>query len=594
MGEPGLGSGQEAFEGGGRKEPLVLGVILALTLLLYLPTIKFEFVYDDVGRIVQNPFVQSWHYFPKYFTTHVWKNLYPLDPGNYYRPFFLLWLLLNYSVFGLSPAGWHVSTVLLHLGTTALTYFVVRKVTADRLSAGVCALLFGVHPIHLEVVAWVSGATESLFSVFFLAAFLAYLHARERRSPSAWAIALALYGTALLSKETAIVFPVFVLAHAWLYGPEAAGKPSSQWGRRLRGASMAAAPFLLLAGLYLGVRFVVLKGLGHAVVNLRPSTIVLTWPSLWVSYLKLLVFPVGLSEWYDHPYVDHVDARQVLFPVLALLLVGAALWYWQHRSGSREVRFALVWICVPLLPLLNLSVFQVGDLVHDRYLYLPSLGFALLVAVALERLFSGSRRVHGYAMGAVRAALVMAAPLCVGTLVQSAPWANNLALYSHALKVAPRNETARNNLATVYAERGRYPEARALYEQVLRGMPSSWLANYNLGFLAYKTGQLAEAESYLLRAVQIDPTRPDQYVYLGMVRFRTGRLADATADVEKAIALKPTEKGYHFALGMILLQKGDCAAARPQFQAELSLDPRNKLVRRELAECDQRLHRSSP
>lgn len=571
----------------GRNGFVVVAAILALTLLVYVRTITFEFVYDDEGQIVGNALIKSWSLAPQYFAGHVWKSLYPHAPGNYYRPLFLLWLLLNNSLFGANAVGWLASTIFLHLVATGLTYMVVRELPTNHLTASVTALLFGVHPAHLEAVAWVSGVTESLFSVAFLGAFLAYLTSRQRKSANWVRLSLALYAAALLCKETAIVLPILVFSHAWIYGARNRREISTSHRPRLWKAFWATAPYLPVAVAYLTLRSFALKGLLHPITNLPLSTIVLTWPLLLSFYLRQLIFPVGLSGFYDFSYVKHFDIAHVLLPFLLLLLVAGLLWIWQRGPASREVRFGTVWMFAPFLPLLNLSVLQQGDIAHDRYLYLPALGFALLVALGLEKLGSGSSQLYGLHSRVVLAAVTVCVLLCFGVVYQSAHWANDLALYSHGHRTAPHNATAANNLTQIFIKRGQYQEARALCEQVLRENPNFWLCNYNLGYLAYKTANSAEAEKHLVRAIQIDPSDPDQYTFLGLSRFRMGRLADAAADLQRAIAIKPDGPGYHFALGMVLEQRGDCAAAQAQFQAELTINPRNALAQQELAKCEQ-------
>jgi len=224
------------------SESTLLGGVLALTALVYAATVRFEFVYDDQNQIVRNTLVQSWHFVPGYFKGKLWLTLFPNASVNYYRPFNFLWFRVNDALFGLQPTGWHVMAILLHLLATALAYAVARRVTGRPLVAALAALLFGIHPTRHEVVAWVSGTTESLWAVFFFLAFLAYLKSREGNRVRWIAISCACYGAGLLAKETAIVLPIVVLAHAWLYAaPPVADDPGQSRWRRLRGCMELAA-----------------------------------------------------------------------------------------------------------------------------------------------------------------------------------------------------------------------------------------------------------------------------------------------------------------------------------------------------------------
>src|SRR5919109_2726788 len=127
---------------------VLLFFVLAATFLVYAGTLQFDFVYDDLGQIVSNPAVQSWKYFPLFFRANVWMQQLPV--GNYYRPVFLAWLLINHTIFGLHPALWHLTTVLAHVAVTALVFAMSLRLTRDRRIALVAALLFGLHPVHLE------------------------------------------------------------------------------------------------------------------------------------------------------------------------------------------------------------------------------------------------------------------------------------------------------------------------------------------------------------------------------------------------------------------------------------------------------------
>ena len=192
--------------------------ILAATFLAYAGTLSFGFVFDDTAGIVRNDSLRAWHYLPSYFTSHVWSFLYPHLLSNYYRPFFLLWLRLNDALFGLHPWGWHLTSVLAHLGVTYLVYRLGLKLFRDAWVAAFAGLIFGLHPVHIEAVAYVSAVPEVLSTLFALAALLAWLRAREAGSNRIWlAAALALFAAALLSKESGIMLPVFIAVHAWVY-----------------------------------------------------------------------------------------------------------------------------------------------------------------------------------------------------------------------------------------------------------------------------------------------------------------------------------------------------------------------------------------
>jgi len=195
----------------------------AIAFLAYVPTLGFQFVYDDKPFIVQNPAIHAWRYLPHYFTSHAWAELYPNVSGNYYRPLFLLWFRLNHAWFGLDPKGWHLTTVLCHVAATYLVFAVVRRLAASPWIAFSAATLFALHPAHIESVAWVCGVTDPLMAIFLIGSFLAYLRFREEHRWSRMGLALALFALGLFAKETAVVLGPLVFLYAWLYAQERAG-----------------------------------------------------------------------------------------------------------------------------------------------------------------------------------------------------------------------------------------------------------------------------------------------------------------------------------------------------------------------------------
>jgi protein O-mannosyl-transferase len=576
--------------------------VLAATFLVYAGTLGFGFVYDDQGQIVRNLFIQSWHYVPRYFTSHVWSYLYPGNVANYYRPLFLIWLRANHALFGLEPAGWHLTSVLAHLVVTLEVYWLGVRLLEDRISAAVASALFGLHPIHVEAVAWVSGVTEPLVAALVLASFLAYLraHGRGRKQWPWWAASLALYALAMLSKETALILPMLVFAYAWIWEREW-GAASFRWEplRRLEpferlGASfLQAAPYLALTAAYLPIRIRALGGFSHVLTPVPIATSVYTWPSLVWFYAKKLVWPTGLSPFYDFPYVTGPGLREFLLPAAGVVLIAALLGFWARRrekpgnpshwqGESRALAFASLWLCLPIVPLLNLSIFGSGDIAHDRYLYLPSIGASWIAAVCWKRLSAGgmvASRSLAFPLAIATAVAVLLGGL---TVADTAYWSDNLSLYSRGTNLAPNNFRARLNLANAACNRGFYDAGLKLYAQVIERAPNFPLAFYDRGVTELELGRVAEADRDLTRAIELDGSDPTAFFSLGLVRYREGRLEDAASLLHRALELQPEAVGYHLALGRVLERSGELQGALEEFRAEYSAHPEMDEARQEI------------
>ncbi len=566
----------------------LLLTVLSLTLAAYARTLGFEFVYDDFGSIVENPALHSWHSVPQYFTQQVWYGFRPDWQLNYYRPVFLLWLRLNYFVFGLHPWGWHLTTVLAHVLATLLVFCLARRLLRDALGAIYAALIFGLHPVHVEVVSWVSGVTESLVAVGVLGSFLAFLRWREERRRLWLAVSLLCFAAGLLEKETALVLPVLVWGYEWIQGgewpPERAARAilSRAWP-----AMRPAVPYLILVLLYIPARYHALQSLVPLVTPTSLSTVVLTWPALIWFWIRHLFLPVGLSSAYDFASVEHPGWTNFVLP--GLLVLAVALLALMAAWCSRAAAFALLWMMVFLVPVLDIRLFEASLFAQDRYLYLPSVGFAILIAMAIRH---GRTQMHPLGrlpLGQVSVMGALAAFMAVGVVLECGYFRNNWTFFEHCARRAPNNELAVTNYATALAERGRLEEAVGLLQQVVQRDPKAWYAFYDLGLTYYRTGRLEDAQKNFERAIQINPYVGSEHLYLGLVLLKMHRPQEAEAEVRRALVFSPQGYGFHFALGVILRSRGDQAGAAVEFRKELAAHPEEAAAQQQLLEVEREL-----
>src|SRR5581483_5110546 len=435
---------------------------------------------------------------------------------------------------------------------------------------------------HLETVAWISGVSEPLLGLLFIGAFMFYAKARDGQEHRALRlmVSLLLYALALLSKETAIVLPALIFGNEWLRTDEREGR--SRTSEKLRAAAVAIVPYAAISVGYLALRAFALKGAVHPDAEVTPATVLLTLPSLVWFYARHLVAPWPLGLFYDVGYVLQPTAANFVLPLLFALLSGAALWVAARRS--RAAAAAILWLVLPLLPPLGgIAVFAAGDIAHDRYLYLPSIGFCILVAIALRRLANKGGAAPAVPVAQFAAVGVIGLALTVATMVQSVYWANNLLLYHRGVQMAPRNALARSHLATEMLARNDITTALRLYQEAHDLDPNAWSSNFILGYTNFSIGRFREAEPYFRRGIEITPTNANQYFYLGLTLMNLGRLDEAASTARRAIQLWDKGPGFHYGLGLIRQRKGDLAGARDQYAAELKIDP-NSGARQQLAE----------
>ena len=371
------------------------------------------------------------------------------------------------------------------------------------------------------------------------------------------ALSCAWYALALLSKETAIVLPVIVFAHAWLYGRRASAGVQPLILRRLSEAGIVGLVYLPVAVAYLAVRLSILHGFAHPKVVVSARTLFLSLPSVALFYVRQWLLPDRASEFYELPLRSRFDAAHVLLPLVVLAALALALWLVRKKLGSREVVFSAVWMVALLLPVFDLGVFPQGDIVHDRYFYLPSFGASLLLGLALDKL-SHDVPVLGLPRRWLAVTAVLLVLLSYGTADAMSYWVSDYAMLDHAMLFSPQDPILRNHYSVGLGLLG-----RASYER------QDWAA----------------AEIYLERAEKIDPAAPDNYLQLGMVDLHTNRIEQAESNFRSAVGLRPVEPMYRFALGIALARRNNCAEAITQFTEALALKPEFPAAQQQIDAC---------
>ena len=558
--------------------PWVVELLLAAgTFLLFCGTLAFKFVYDDRMQILENVSIRQWSYVPQYFTKNVWAMIDPHILANYYRPLFLLWLRINYALFGSNATGWHALSVALHVIVVVQVFWLGKRLLQSEWAAASAAALFAVHPVHIESVTWVSGATDPMLAVFVLAstlAFLRYIDESESGHSGKWAYAASLvfFGLALLSKEVAIMLPLMLVPMA-LYTRE--GKTSS------RDVGIAAVPFLLMVVAYLLIRQHALSAFSHPLSTYSTRIMLLTWPSVLVFYARQLFLPLWISPYANVHWVT-AATREFWIPLaICCALIGTAFVIW-NRSTNRKLLTALyAWIASPLLPVLYIKVFSPAELVHDRYLYLSSVGFCILAVLAFQAM---RERLSPIAWKVVGSAVLVA--LMLLTFSGEMYWASDLLLFKHAVEVAPDNDSAAVNLGIMYAEHQRPDLAEPLLKSVYLRSPNSAPAAYNYAELLAGNHQWAAAEPIMLHALQLDPTNDRWWMEFASVELTLGKVPEAQAAAKRAAQLRPEAQGYHAVLGVIAFKLGDRQDAAREFREELRLHPDNQAAAGGLKELE--------
>jgi protein O-mannosyl-transferase len=606
--EKSLSKDKSLSEWFGNPAVFLLG-LSALTFVLYAGTLAFQFVLDDQFQIANNLLIRDWHNISRIFGIDMWRNL-AQGPPPYYRPLLAVWWMLNYSLFGLSTSAWHLGAVMMHITAVATVFLLVRKLGVEYWTAAIAAMAFALHPVHVEGASQVC-AVDPLLTVFFGLAFLAFLKTRETqegRQIGWWAASLLLLACALFTKEVAVTFVGVVAAYVWIFPRDG----ESSWLERTRQCVLSALPYLSLVGGYLAIRKHVLHFVTSATANAHLSEALQTLPSALYEYVRMLVFPIGLGALYYTPYVKTLGLANFWLPLGAFGLFVLAIGYWWWRKRDRMVAFAGIWMAFTFAPVLYV-IRSDSDFLHDRYLYLPSVGFVILVG-KLVRLLPGTKTLRP-AILQIAAACTFGAAYLVGSYATEVYWASNLLIFYRAHEQFPKYEYASMSYAGYLSERGEYGKAIELVKSVIQNHAGNepanlFTANYALANLYLQSGDLTDGKATLAKAAALarssaapaqdtaviariygqlgdyenasklcaEALQRDSQIYsvaevCGNIQLLAGRYDDAEKLLLRAVEAAPERPAPRFLLGQVYLQTGHTADAETYLRQAVERDP---------------------
>jgi len=554
-----------------RIELLWLLPALVAGLVVYLNTLHGQFVYDDQWQIVRNTLIQDGSQFWRALTSDVWAvHGGEQATSNYWRPSFVFWMILNFRCFGLATFGWHVSNTLLHLGVVALSFALLRRLNVSRPVAGAIALLFAVHPVHSESIAWISGAPDLILCAALLGSIWFVILLGEKMTPLRWALALVLYLVALGAKEVAILYPVIVVAVLWRRERDLENEGVS-WARALS----IAWPFAAAAIAYFIARQSILGTVQLSKSEVSLVETVLTAPAIFAFYLRQMILPYGIGPSYPLRVVTSANLGMANF-ILPLAITMAAGWWMLWMAGkSKLARIGLALLVVPLLPTLNIAAFHPEQLVHDRYLYVPLFGFLLLTIPAFAALLASVTEENPVRLGLVvfTSALLVSVPLAAQTIRYNSAWTSNLALWEWGVRSDPTSAFNFQQYGVQLHEAKRLEEAVSAFNRAIeiRPSPVAYLAR-GTTFIDQKKFEEAERDLHELTSVEIEKVTPytmyQAYEGLAVSYVKQRKLTEAAAALVEARSRLPQyTAAFTVRLAVVLYQGGQKEKALNQLNA---------------------------
>lgn len=491
--------------------------IIAAVAAVYGQVLFFQFTYlDDYTLLVQNSdlFIHPANLF-RVFTTDFLSSV---TGGEYYRPLLAASLIINGIIAGQSPFFFHLTDVLLHLGVVILLYKFLLRLTGSKSSALFGSLVFAVHPLLLQTVAWIPARNDSLAALFILWYLLVFDQALENPSVKKYYIYAALaFALALASKEIAIIIPVLSVLYVLL-----AAKQAAKYKTLLRFVPIWAAVF----GLWFLGRSIALTESSAISFTTIFSSVYFSLPAV-IVYLGKMVFPFGLST-----YPTIADLR--LAPGLAALAILGFGFLISKQKSTAVAAFGGAWFFAVLL----LSLTRVNPTPYDEILehraYLPMIG--VLIFVLQFDWFKGDWFKSRFKFAAASAVI---AGLAVINVVHASAFRNGQNYWEQAAATSPSSPFAHRQLGAMRHQAGDLAVAEAEYKKVIFLNPEETLVYNNLGLLYATSGRAAEAEILYHWEIATNPDFDKTYMNLGNLYWEQGRREDAKWHWQKTIELNP-------------------------------------------------------
>ena len=578
------------------QKGLAILLLIAVLVLVYAPLKDYPFLnYDDNEYVTAVPQVQQglgWD-------SVVWAMT--TMEAAFWHP--LTWLshILDYQLFGLNPAGHHLTNLLFHLANVVLLFWVLHRMTGALWPSALVAALFALHPLNVESVAWVAERKNVLSTLFWLLTLLAYVGYVKKPGWQRYLGMMGIFVLGLMAKPMLVTLPcVLLLLDYWPLGR--LGKGPREFWERLPRLAAEKVPLLIpvAAVSLLAIRAQSQAGALPSWEGLSLGTRVGNAVLAYGLYLKKMLWPMDLAVFYPHPG-SSLGAGPVVLAALLLVILSLSVG-WQGRKSPYLV-VGWLWYLGTLVPVSGLI--QVGGhAMADRYAYIPLMGlFIILVWGAAEL----AQTLNLPKIWLVTPGLCLLLALAVLTRVQLGYWQSTSALFEHALEVTSNNHVAHNalgiefmeekqlekavehltqalsiystyadahnNLGLALSRQGRLDEGIQHYLQAIQIRPESYPAHNNLGLVVLGTGQVDQAIDHFSQALVLNPSYVEAYNNLGTAMLKKGNRGKAMELFRKALELRPGFAEPHYNLGTELLKTADLSDAKVHFLAALEANP---------------------
>jgi len=559
------------------RSQIVISLLLVMTTLaVYAQVRNHEFInYDDEDYVTENRHVQAgWNMesLTWAFTTRLHRHWHPLT-----------WLshMTDCQFHGLDPGRHHLTSVLLHIASTLLLFFVLGRMTGARLRSAFVAALFALHPLHVEPVAWVADRKDVLSGFFWMLTMGAYVRYAERPGFMRYLVVMIAIVLGLMAKPMVVTLPfVLLLLDYWPLKRFESGHSFSHdepGDSKDPDARYRASPALHLVWekallvLIIGASALATVSVMHGAGNASLSEL---WPRkrhllnslvFYVNYIRKMLWPSDLATPYPDLHMAHVWQAGGAGLLLACI---SCLVFWQGRRRP-YLLVGWLWYLITLLPVIGLV--RVGPhIMADRYTYIPLIGLFIIIAWGAPEVVT-RWRYRRIALAVSTCIVVLGFTICSWFHVRH--WKDSIRLFERTVSVTANNELAHNNLGVALSEEGRLEEAIYHFSHALAIQPDYVRAHVNLGFALERQGRVKEAVDYYLKALSIKPDYAEAHNKLGILLAGQGRVEEAIGHFSEALKVEPHDTRAYNNLGNLLAGQGRVKEAIGHYFEALRINP---------------------
>jgi len=563
-----------------------IAVLMFISLAVYYNCLSNGFVFDDYAVIVENKHIQDLsNSLPSFFNNSYFK----IAAGEAsYRPVATLSYFIIHSFAGLNPFYYHLSSVLLHMLNVILVYLLFRMLLGDWLKALLAALVFACHPALTEAVNCIAFNEDLLTAFFLLPALMLYIKTVDKGAVGAvYFLSLAFFFCGLLSKEMAItLLPITLLYDLTFRCGKGQALSVRYVASTIKSRWLYYLGYAVVSTFYLVLRFIIFINPGDGVKpqagNLFERLLYL--PDHIFSFVKLAIAPYDLN-------VDHVFSYpRTFFEISHLIgffsIIGLVVCSFFLFRRFKEIFFGIWWFLITLLPVYNLV--PIFNPFAERYLYIPVIGFCLVLPVILCGIF---KRVLTRAVAVNLAmsfvVLVIISGYATITIARNRDWKDGLTLWSKTVTQSPDSGLAHGSLGRAYQEQGLLKEAIVEYETAVKLMPNHYKAYYNLAVVYDQKGEFNNAVDKYKKSILIYPGFANAHYNLANIYHKQGLIADAIRHYLKVIELIPDDIEARNNLGVAFAMQGKLDQAVLAWEQVLKIDPANKSARDNLRKAQE-------